>query len=227
VLRRGHRLEPLEERALEAVVEYQIVILGAGDSLGLDTWLRREGYRIPEGAEPYLRPYVASGMKFFVAKVDPAKVRFTAGRASLSPLRFQYDAETFSLPIRLGLLSSPGTQDLVVHILARDRRFEVSNRPNVTIPTNLDVDASVKDRFSAFYAALFDRTLAQAPSSPSTRGVRASAIPARAGSRGSRRRIWRSSARNSSPRCAPKRPRRRRAAGPSTCARGSRRRTSC
>jgi len=45
------------------VGEYQIVILSAKESTGLDTWLRREKYNIPKGAEPLLRPYVESGMK--------------------------------------------------------------------------------------------------------------------------------------------------------------------
>jgi hypothetical protein len=44
-----------------AVGEYQIVILSARDSTGLDTWLRRERYNIPRAAEPLLRPYVESG----------------------------------------------------------------------------------------------------------------------------------------------------------------------
>ncbi|MCL4227804.1 MAG: DUF2330 domain-containing protein, partial [Myxococcales bacterium] len=71
------------------VGEYQIVILSARDSTGLDGWLRAEKYQIPPGAEPFLRPYVEGGMKFFVARVDPAKVTFDAdGRAALSPLRF-------------------------------------------------------------------------------------------------------------------------------------------
>jgi hypothetical protein len=36
-------------------------------------------------------------MKFFVAKVDPKKVRFDAkGQAMLSPLRFHYDSEHFA-----------------------------------------------------------------------------------------------------------------------------------
>src|SRR5258705_6425509 len=38
------------------VGEYQIVILSAKDSTGLDGWLRSENYQIPAGAEPYLRP---------------------------------------------------------------------------------------------------------------------------------------------------------------------------
>jgi hypothetical protein len=146
-----------------AVGEYQIVILSARDSTGLDTWLRRERYNIPPAAEPLLRPYVESGSKFFVAKVDPRKVKFVDGRADLSPLRFHYDSEQFVLPIRLGLANSGGTQDLIVSILAPGQRYEMANFPNVTIPTNLDVKDAVRDRFGAFYAALFDRTVERNP----------------------------------------------------------------
>jgi hypothetical protein len=145
------------------VGEYQIVILSAKDSTGLDTWLRRERYNIPKAAEPLLRPYVESGSKFFVAKVDARKVKFTGGRADLSPLRFHYDTDQFVLPIRLGLANSDGTQDLIVSILAPGQRYETANYKNVTIPTNLDVKDAVRDRFGAFYAALFDRTLERNP----------------------------------------------------------------
>jgi MYXO-CTERM domain-containing protein len=149
------------------VGEYDVVILSARDSNGLDTWLRQEKYKIPDGAEPYLRPYVQAGSKFFVAKVDVAKVKFEKkdGKdvAMLSPLRFHYDAETFSLPVRLGLMNSGGTQDLIVHILANGKRYEVANYPNTTIPTNFDVSEQAKTQFGAFYAALFDRTLEKIP----------------------------------------------------------------
>jgi hypothetical protein len=145
------------------VGEYQILILSAKDSTGLDTWLRQEKYNIPPGAEPLLRPYVESGSKFFVAKVDPTKVTFEDGRAALSPLRFHYDSDRFELPIRLGIANSSGTQDLIVNILAPHQRYEVANYPNVTIPTNLDVKDTVKDRFGAFYTALFDATVEKHP----------------------------------------------------------------
>ncbi|TMQ05186.1 MAG: DUF2330 domain-containing protein [Deltaproteobacteria bacterium] len=147
-----------------AVGEYQIVILSATDSTGLDTWLKQEHYHIPGGAEPLLRPYVESGSKFFVAKVDPQKVAFGPDqRAQLSPLRFHYDSDEFTLPIRLGLANSSGTQDLIVNILAPDQRYEVANYKNVTIPTNIDVRDSVKRNFAAFYTALFDRTIEKNP----------------------------------------------------------------
>src|SRR5262249_1626274 len=142
------------------VGEYDIVILGAEDSMGLDTWLRLQHYKIPPGAEPFLRPYVRAGMKFFVAKVDVRKVRFQNGQAMLSPLRFHYDSDSFALPVRLGLVNSAGTQDLIVHVLARGVRYEVANYENYAIPTNIDVADKVKESFGAFYAALFDRMLA-------------------------------------------------------------------
>ena len=145
------------------VAEYKIVILSATDSAGLSTWLEDNKYKIPAGAEPLLRPYVEGGSKFFVAKVDPDKVKMVDGHAALSPLRFHYDSEDFSLPIRLGMANSSGTQDLIVNILSKDTRYEVANYKNVVIPTNFDVKNAVKARFSEFYAALFDATIRANP----------------------------------------------------------------
>jgi MYXO-CTERM domain-containing protein len=146
------------------VGEYQVVILSAKESTGLDTWLRQEKYNIPTGAQPLLEPYVQAGSKFFVAKVDIKKVQFDAqGMAMLSPLRFHYDAQDFALPVRLGLINAQGAQDLLVHILARNVRYELANYDNVAIPTNLDVKNEVRDHFGQFYASLFDHTLANNP----------------------------------------------------------------
>ena len=64
------------------VGEYEVVILSAKDASGLDTWLKQEKYKIPEGSEPYFRPYVAAGSKFFVARVDVSKVRRRTTRAT-------------------------------------------------------------------------------------------------------------------------------------------------
>lgn len=145
------------------VGEYDIVILSAEDSSGLDTWLRREQYNIPSGAEAVLRPYVEQGTKFFVAKVDSSKVTFQNGAAVLSPLRVHYDSAEFSLPVRLGLLNSQGQQDLIVHILARGQRYEVANYNNSTIATNLRVKDDVRAQFAGFYDLLFRRSAGGAP----------------------------------------------------------------
>ena len=147
------------------VGEYQILILSAKESNGLETWLRQEKYNIPEGAAKVLRPYVADGMKFFVAKVNVEKVQFNGDQAMLSPLRFHYDSETFTLPIRLGMLNAKGPQDLIVHILSREVRYAVANYENRSIPTNLEVTNETRDNFAGFYASLFDSVLETHPRS--------------------------------------------------------------
>ena len=149
---------PVKVEARFEVGEYEIVILSASDASALDTWLKDNGYAIPEGAEPYLRPYVAAGSKFFVAKVNADKVVFEAGRAKLSPLRFHYDSDEFTLPIRLGLINSQGEQDIIVNIIAK-QRYRVANYPNAIIPTNLDLKPEAKSSFGLFYRALFDKAL--------------------------------------------------------------------
>jgi hypothetical protein len=157
------RKQTVKIEAKFSVGEYQILILSAKDSTGLGMWLEDNHYKIPAGAEPLLRPYVQSGSKFFVAKVDPKKVKMENGHAALSPLRFHYDSEEFALPIRLGMANSSGKQDLIVNIISATKRYEVANYKNVTIPTNFDVKDSVRSRFGEFYAALFDKTVEANP----------------------------------------------------------------
>ncbi len=52
------------------VGEYDILILSAEESSGLETWLRKSGYRIPKGASEVLGSYIRQGMRFVVAKVN-------------------------------------------------------------------------------------------------------------------------------------------------------------
>ncbi|HEY1087147.1 MAG TPA: DUF2330 domain-containing protein [Archangium sp.] len=158
------------------VGEYQIVILSAKDALGLDIWLKEEKYKMPPNAAPLLAPYVQNGWKFFVAKVNTKKVKFVAGQAVLSPLRFHYDSEKFELPVRLGLINSNGPQDLIVHVIAKGR-YEVANRPNLPIATNLDVKLSVQPVFGAFYSELVDRTFKKTPTAAITEFAWQGALP--------------------------------------------------
>ena len=143
--------------------EYEVLILSAKEANGLEAWLRERKYNIPPGASEALAPYIKGGMKFFVAKVDISKVKRNAqGDVVLSPLRFQFEDKTLRLPVRLGLLNAAGKQDLIVYVLHASKRFEVANYTNVFIPSNLEVLDDVRTRFGAFYAELFDRTLAEA-----------------------------------------------------------------
>jgi hypothetical protein len=152
-----------------SVGEYEVVVLSAEQSDGLEQWLVDNKYKIPKGASAALAPYIKEQQKFFVAKVDVKKVqRDAAGVVVLSPLRFHYETSDFRLPVRLGLLNAPppgsggAKQDLIVYVLSKDKRYEVANYKNVFIPTNLDVTDETRKAFGSFYAALFDATLTKA-----------------------------------------------------------------
>ncbi|NEP27324.1 DUF2330 domain-containing protein, partial [Moorena sp. SIO3I6] len=82
----------VEERF--SVGEYNILILSARDSRGLETWLRRNGYKIPRGANRLLRPYIRQNMKFFVAKVNLEEFDKTAYQR-LRPLQMAYESPRF------------------------------------------------------------------------------------------------------------------------------------
>jgi len=158
------------------VGEYEVVILSAKDALGLDIWLKENKYKIPNGAAPLLKPYVEGNWKFFVAKVNAQKVTFKDGQAVLSPLRFHYDSESFTLPVRLGLMNSSGTQDLIVTVIARSR-YEVANLKNVTVPTNLQLTPSAQSQFGGFYSELMARTFKASPNAAVTEFAWQGALP--------------------------------------------------
>ncbi|MFZ5444405.1 MAG: DUF2330 domain-containing protein [Myxococcota bacterium] len=158
------------------VGEYEIVILSAKDALGLDIWLRENKYKIPANAEPLLKPYVQNNWKFFVARVNAKKVTFENGQAVLSPLRFHYDSEKFELPVRLGLVNSGGTQDLIVHVIAK-QRFQLANRANVMVPTNLQLTEAAQPVFGGFYAELLERTFKANPGAAITEFAWQGALP--------------------------------------------------
>jgi hypothetical protein len=159
----GGAREKVTVEAKFDVGEYEVVMLSAEESTALDTWLRENNYNIPDGAAKYFKPYIEQGSKFFVARVNLEKVEYADGQAVLSPIRFHYESQNFKLPVRLGLINSRGSQDLLVYLLAKDQRYKVANYPNATIPTNLPVEESVKGRFAAFYDAMFERLLRDRP----------------------------------------------------------------
>ncbi len=146
-----------------SVGEYDVVVLDAKASDGLEAWLHDHKYKIPEGSADALAPYIKEQQKFFVAKVDVKKVQMDAqGVAVLSPLRFAYESADFRLPVRLGLLNAPTgqtsdqKQDLLVFLLSKDKRYEVANYPNVYAPTNVELTEAARAKFPSVYAAVFD-----------------------------------------------------------------------
>ena len=138
-----------------SVGEYDIVILSALESDGLETWLTQNNYRIPAGANELLQPYIRQGMKFFVAKVNLEEFD-QSGFQQLRPLQIAYESPRFMLPIRLGMMNAEDAQDLVVYLLSPSGQTELTNYRTVKIPSDMDIPVFVKDEFADFYTSMFD-----------------------------------------------------------------------
>ena len=136
------------------VGEYDILILSARESAGLETWLRDSGYRLPAGVSPVLGSYLKQGMKFFVARVN-LKEQARLGFTYLRPLQVAFESPKFMLPIRLGTVNADGPQELFVYALTRKGRVETTNYRTVRLPTGMDLPPYVKEEFPSFYRAMF------------------------------------------------------------------------
>ena len=136
------------------VGEYDILILSAKESHGLETWLGENGYGIPNGASAVLRSYIKHNMKFFVAKVnlvEQSKLGFT----HLRPLQIAFESPKFMLPIRLGTVNADGSQELFIYALTKQGRVETTNYRTVRLPEAQEIPLYVKDKFGDFYRDLF------------------------------------------------------------------------
>jgi hypothetical protein len=138
------------------VGEYDIVILSATQSDGLETWLGQTGYHIPQGLGAALAPYIRQGMKFFVARFN-LKEHQRTGLSYLRPIQFAFESPKFMLPIRLGMINANGPQDLVVYVLSREGRVETTDYRTVKMPSGMDVPEFVESKFDKFYQAMFDQ----------------------------------------------------------------------
>lgn len=136
------------------VGEYDILILSAKESAGLETWLSENGYRIPNGAASVLHSYLKQHMKFFVAKVNLGE-QAKLGLTHLRPLQIAFESLKFMLPIRLGTVNADGAQELFIYFLTKQGRVETTNYRTVRVPEAQEIPLYVKDTFDNFYRDLF------------------------------------------------------------------------
>jgi Na+-translocating ferredoxin:NAD+ oxidoreductase RnfD subunit len=141
--------------ATYTVGEYDIEILSATQSQGLETYLQQSGYKIPLGAHRALQPYIRQNLKFFVAKVNLQEQART-GLSYLRPIQFAFESPRFMLPIRLGMINAQGPQDLIIYMLTQHGRIETTNYRTIKLPTGMDLPSYIRDDFGGFYKAMFN-----------------------------------------------------------------------
>jgi hypothetical protein len=150
----GMKRSAVKIEAQYLVGEYDILILSAKESGALKSWLINNGYKIPEGAEEVLDPYIKSNLKFFVVKVNE-KEKKKLNNNFLRPIQISFNSQKFMLPIRLGMANADGDQDLIVYAFTRKGRIESTNYRNVDMVSNKNIPLFIQKNFGAFYGNLF------------------------------------------------------------------------
>lgn len=138
------------------VGEYDILILSAKESGGLEQWLIDNEYKMPVGAKEVLDPYIKTNMKFFVCKVNLDNYQAN-GAVPLKPLQITYKSPKFMLPIRLGMANANGPQDLIIYMYSQTGRIETTNYRTALIPTDFKVPLFVQGEFGEFYRDLYNK----------------------------------------------------------------------
>ncbi|GDX81636.1 hypothetical protein LBMAG42_34470 [Deltaproteobacteria bacterium] len=151
----------VDVEATYLVGDYEVVILSAEESMGLETWLTTHGYHLPDGADARLAEYIESGSFFLAAKVAPGAD--LADGSALAPLQISYLSDGFTIPLRLATLNSPGEQDMVIYAITESQapdggRVGIANYPEFTIPDKcMWDDPSGNNDFTSFYEDAFDQ----------------------------------------------------------------------
>ena len=135
-----------------AAGEYEFVVVSAEEGGGLSAWLEANGYALGEDAEVLLGSYIDAGHDFLAAKVSLEAV--PEGMTALSPIQLRYESQGFGLPLRLGTLNSPGTQDLILYTVTpvAQGAVGIANYPQATLEDECMVDLG-EQPFAEWYEA--------------------------------------------------------------------------
>jgi hypothetical protein len=154
----GDKALGVKIEASYSVGEYDILILSAEQSDGLETWLTENDYKIPKGAGEVLGSYIKQNMRFFVAKVNLGR-QAKEGFTYLRPLRVEFSTPKFMLPIRLGTVNATGPQELFIYTFTHKGRVETTNYRTIKLPSDAEVPLFIRDDFRRFYRDLFARAV--------------------------------------------------------------------
>ncbi|MDJ0383083.1 DUF2330 domain-containing protein [Streptomyces sp. G-G2] len=124
----------------ERLGDFDVARLTATDPDALRTWLRQNGFELPEGLATELKPYVDQKWEYVAVRLAPKEPGRTLG-GDLDPLRIRFASDRLVYPMRLSRLAKT-PQSLGLYVLA-DHRMEPRSAiggaaPEVTFAGRID-----------------------------------------------------------------------------------------
>lgn len=136
--------------------DYRLITLNAADTENFVDWLGERGYQIPKDVVGSVKEGLRKGLKFLVVEISLSGTDSTAYKY-LRPIQFAFEVDELSIPLSLGKAGAEKEQELTFYFVSRRGRFLPRERKLSELPTNVEIPEFVKEKFPAFYRALFAR----------------------------------------------------------------------
>lgn len=114
----GEDLPPVRVVERKKVGAFDIVVLASDDAGALRTWLDKQGFVMPPGAEEILAPYVDRKFFFVAVRVDTTLKKGARQGEFLKPLALKFSSAAPFFPLRISRINNTLT-DVVIHYLHR------------------------------------------------------------------------------------------------------------
>lgn len=100
------------------VGDYDAAVLSSRRADALTTWLRQNGYHIPDGSDDVVAHYVGKGWYFVALKVLPKLVADRPVMNDMHPIGIRFRTDRLVFPLRISRLSAPQKTAIALVILA-------------------------------------------------------------------------------------------------------------
>lgn len=117
----------------QQVGPFESAVIKSEDPQAMKTWLKDNGYQLPDNLDPLLDPYVNQGFYFLALKLKK-----DASTGDLQPITMRFKGDKPMIPIRLTAVAATPNMDIQVWLLGQHRGVPVNYRHVEINPTRLN-----------------------------------------------------------------------------------------
>lgn len=133
--------------------EYEVLTIPANKNEELEDWLIEKGYKISKQTFSAIDGYLNRKMKFILVKIS-LKEKVKSDFVFLRPIQIEFESPNFILPIPLTKTNDRFSQDVLIYLLTRQGRVEMTNFHNATVPSQVQLPFYIERDFKGFYQAM-------------------------------------------------------------------------
>lgn len=136
------------------------------------TWLEQNNHSIPANLNERLQPAIDREDAILIVTTYVSEVQAEHWKDEVLPvLHLEDEREDFSLPLGGLVVSAGGASDLRITVFSKEGRQRIVGRPDVVMPTDVQVDGIGDENVERFHDAMIEEQFAQTPGASLTEVV--------------------------------------------------------